>query len=194
MRNPLCGPQGAAAVYGPQKGASEQMVGMLDKALGNLATIVERDLRLELRDVPGAGAAGGLGAGLVAFAGAEIRSGPSLVLELLRFEDFLESADLVLTGEGKLDEQLEFGKAISGVALLAEKHEVPIIAFTGSLAEDEEKLAARGIRAAVPIALGPMEEEEAISRASELLQAAAERAMRLLALGRRVGEGRWPAL
>jgi len=192
VRNPLCGSEGAAAVYGPQKGASGQMGGMLDKALGNLAAAIERDLRVEVRDLPGGGAAGGLGAGLVAFAGAEIRSGPSLVLQLLRFEEFLESADLVLTGEGKLDRQIEFGKAISGVALLAEKHEVPIVAFTGSLEEDEDKLAERGIRAVVPIALGPMKEEESVARASELLQAAAERAMRLLALGRSLGEGRWP--
>lgn len=192
VSNPLCGPEGAAAVYGPQKGASEQMVGMLDKALGNMAVVIERDLSMEVRDLRGAGAAGGLGAGLVAFAGAEIRSGPSLVLQLLRFEEFLESADLVLTGEGKLDRQIEFGKAISGVALLAEKHEVPVIAFAGSLEEDEDKLAERGIGAVMPIAQGPMKEEESVARASELLQAAAERAMRLLALGRSLGEGRWP--
>jgi glycerate kinase len=191
VTNPLCGPTGAAAVYGPQKGADEEMVGLLDKALGQLATVIERDLGLELRDLAGAGAAGGLGAGLVAFAGAEIRSGPGLVLQLLGFEEFVESADLVLTGEGKLDRQIEFGKAISGVALLAEKYEVPVIAFTGCLEEDEEKLARRGIAAVVPIAPGPIAEADSIARAGDLLQAAAERAMRLLRLGRTVGDGRW---
>ena len=191
VTNPLCGPDGAAAVYGPQKGASPQMVAMLDKALARLAKIIERDLRLEVRGLPGAGAAGGLGAGLVAFCGAELRSGPNLVLELLRFEEYLEAADLVLTGEGKLDRQIEFGKAISGVALLAEKHQVPVVAFTGSLEEEPERLAKRGIAAVVPIIPGPMEEAAAMERAGDLLQAAAERTMRLLVLGRGLSDGRW---
>ena len=191
VTNPLCGPQGAAAVYGPQKGASEQMVAMLDKALARLAVVIEQDLGEDVRDLAGAGAAGGLGAGMVAFCGAEIRSGPNLVLQMLDFEGYLESADLVLTGEGKVDTQIEFGKAISGVALLAEKHSVPVIAFTGNLAEEPEKLAERGIGGVVPICPGPMSEEEAMAQAGELLQAAAERTMRLLVMGRGLGEGRW---
>jgi len=189
--NPLCGPQGAAAVYGPQKGASEQMVGMIDKALAHLATVVEQQLKIEVLGLPGGGAAGGLGAGLVAFAGASIRPGPSLIFELMRLEEFFESADLVLTGEGKIDSQLEFGKAISGIALLAQRYHVPVIAFTGQLDEDDEKLAERGVDAVVPIAPGPLTEEEAIRDASGLLQAAAERAMRLLLVGRKLGDGRW---
>jgi glycerate kinase len=191
VSNPLCGPQGAAAVYGPQKGATPQIVAMLEKALGRLAEVIESDLGLNVRDLAGAGAAGGLGAALVAFCGAELRSGPNLVLEMLRFEEYLESADLVLTGEGKVDRQIEFGKAISGVALLAEKYRVPVIAFTGSLEEEPEKLAVRGIRGVVPICPSPMREQEAMERAGELLQAAAERAMRLLMLGRELGNGRW---
>lgn len=189
VTNPLCGPQGAAAIYGPQKGATPEMVQTLDRALARLAEVIERDLKLEVRNLAGAGAAGGLGAGLVAFCGAELRSGPNLVLELLRFEEYLEAADLVFTGEGKLDRQIEFGKAISGVALLAEKYHVPVIAFTGSLEEEPEKLAHRGIAAVVPIAPGPIAEEEAMARASELLQAAAERTMRMLVLGRRLARG-----
>ncbi len=189
VTNPLCGPKGAAAIYGPQKGATPEMVQALDGALGTLAEVIERDLKLEVRGLAGAGAAGGLGAGLVAFCGAELRSGPNLVLELLRFEEYLEAADLVLTGEGKLDRQIEFGKAISGVALLAEKYSVPVIAFTGSLQEEPEKLARRGIAAVVPIIPAPMPEEEAMARAAELLQSAAERAMRLLVLGRTVLRG-----
>ena len=193
VTNPLCGPHGASAIYGPQKGASEQMVATLDKALWHYGGVIAEQLRIEVRELAGAGAAGGLGAGLVAFAGARIRSGASLVLELLRFEEFLESADLVLTGEGKIDQQIEFGKAISGVALLAEKHGVPVVALTGCLAEDDDKLAKRGLTAVVPIAPGPMAEQEAMERASELLQAAAERATRLILLGRRLGDGRWLA-
>lgn len=191
VTNPLCGPEGAAAIYGPQKGATEQMVPMIDKALAHLAVAIERDLGMDIRDLAGAGAAGGLGAGLVAFAGAEIRAGPSLVLQLLNFEEFAQSADLILTGEGKIDRQLEFGKALSGLALLAEKHGVPLVAFTGWLDEEEDKLRERGLDTVVPIATGPLAEQESVERASELLQAAAERAMRLLKLGRRVGDGRW---
>lgn len=191
VRNPLCGPEGAAAVYGPQKGASQQMVTMLDKALAKLADVVEQELAVDIRTLPGAGAAGGLGAGLVAFCGAELRSGPNLVLEMLRFEEYLESADLILTGEGKVDRQLEFGKAMSGVALLAEKHSVPVIAFTGNLEVEPEELAKRGIDGVVTISPGPMEEREAMERAGELLQAAAERAMRMLMVGRGLGDGRW---
>jgi glycerate kinase len=167
------------------------MVAMLDKALAKMAVVIEQDLGANVRDLAGAGAAGGLGAGLVAFCGAEIRSGPNLVLEMLDFQGYLESADLVLTGEGKVDTQIEFGKAISGVALLAEKHGVPTIAFTGNLAEEPEKLAERGIGGVVPIAPGPMTEEDAMAQAGELLQAAAERTMRLLVMGRGLGEGRW---
>jgi glycerate kinase len=191
VTNPLCGANGASAVYGPQKGASEEVVATLDKALWHYGGIIAEQLGIEVRDLPGAGAAGGLGAGLVAFAGAKIRSGPSLVLELLRFEEYLPAADLVLTGEGKIDRHIEFGKAISGVALLAEKHGVPLIALTGWLTEEDHKLAERGVAAVMPITPGPIGEQEAMARAGELLQAAAERAMRLLVLGRRLGDGRW---
>jgi glycerate kinase len=192
VTNPLCGPKGAAAIYGPQKGATPEMVAQLDQALAHFAQVIERDLGVDVREMSGAGAAGGLGAGMIAFCGAQIRSGASLVLEILRFEDYLEAADLVMTGEGKIDRQIEFGKAISGVALLAEKHGVPLIAFTGSLEEEPEQLARRGVQAVVPIIPGPMPEQEAMSRAGELLQAAAERTLRLLLVGRELGDGRWP--
>jgi glycerate kinase len=193
VTNPLCGPQGASAIYGPQKGATPEMVAQLDKALARFAYVVERDLSIEVRDLAGAGAAGGLGAGVVAFCGAKFRSGASLVLEMLRFEQYLDTADLIFTGEGRLDRQIEFGKAISGVALLAEKYQVPVIALTGSLAIEPDALARRGISGVVPIIPGPMDEQEAMTRASELLQEAAERTMRLLLIGRQVGEGRLPA-
>jgi len=191
VTNPLCGPEGASAIYGPQKGVSPQMVAMLDKALAHYAEIVERDLQVEVGEVAGAGAAGGLGAGVIAFCNAQIRSGASLVLQVMGFESYLEAADIIFTGEVKIDRQIEFGKAISGVALLAEKHGVPVVAFTGSLEEEPAKLAKRGIHAVMPIAPGPIDEQQAMSRASELLQAAAERATRLLILGGSVGDGKW---
>jgi glycerate kinase len=191
VTNPLCGPHGASAVYGPQKGASAQVVDLLDKALAHFAGVIERDLGVSVRDLAGAGAAGGLGAGLVAFCGAEVRSGASLVLQTLRFEEYLDAADLVITGEGRIDNQIDYGKAIRGVALLAERYDVPVIAFTGCLQEEPEKLASLGVKSVVPIADSPMTEEEAMSRAGDLLQAAAERTVRLLLLGRTLGEGRW---
>jgi len=191
VTNPLVGPQGASAVYGPQKGATPEMVETLDRALRRYAYLLEQDLGVEVREVAGAGAAGGLAAGLVAFCGAEIRSGASLVLQMLRFEEYLGPADIIFTGEGCLDRQIEFGKAISGVALLAEKHQVPVVAFTGRLDIEPDKLAARGVRGVVPILPGPMSEEEAMANAGKLLQAAAERTMRLLLVGRGLAQMRW---
>ncbi len=191
VTNPLVGPQGASAVYGPQKGATPEMVETLDRALRRYAYLIEQDLGVEVREMAGAGAAGGLAAGLVAFCGAEIRSGASLVLQMLRFEEYLGPADIIFTGEGRLDRQIEFGKAISGVALLAEKHQVPVVAFTGRLDIEPDKLAARGVRGVVPILPGPMSEEEAMANAGELLQAAAERTMRLLLVGRGLAEMGW---
>jgi len=189
--NLLCGPEGASAVYGPQKGASPQMVAMLDKALARLAEVVERDLGIDVRTLVGGGAAGGLGAGLAAFCGSEIRSGASLVLETLRAAEFLEAADLLMTGEGRVDEQIKYGKAVGSVALLAGRYGVPVIAFTGSLQGEPEELARHGVHVVVPITSGPMEEQAAMDRACSLLQEAAERTIRLLLMGREIGNGRW---
>jgi glycerate kinase len=190
VANPLCGPEGASVVYGPQKGASPQMVEILDRALDHYADVIARDLEVMVRDLPGAGAAGGLGAGLAAFCKAEIRSGANLVMEMLAFDELLTAADVVFTGEGKLDHQTEFGKALSAVALLAAKHSVPVVAFTGNLEVEPRRLVQQGIASAVSILPGPMDERQAIARASELLQAAVERTVRLLVLGSGLG-GKW---
>jgi glycerate kinase len=167
------------------------MVATLDRALNHYAEIIQRHLGVELRETSGMGAAGGLAAGLVAFCGAQVRSGASLVLQMLRFEEYLGPVDIIFTGEGRLDRQIEFGKAISGVALLAEKHQIPVVAFTGRLDIEPDKLAARGVRGVVPIVPGPMSEQEAMTGASDLLQAAAERTMRLLLVGRDLAQARW---
>jgi len=188
VTNPLCGPEGASAIYGPQKGASPEMVEILERALAHYAEIVARDLKVEVRDLPGAGAAGGLGAGLVAFCGAEMRSGANVVMEMFEFDELLAAADVVFTGEGKLDNQIAYGKALRALALLAEKHATPVVAFVGSLQVEAGKLARQGIAGVVPILPCPMEEGEAMARAGELLQAAVERTVRLLALGRGIGE------
>ena len=127
---------------------------------------------------------------LVAFCDAQIRSGANLVLEMFEFDTLLESADVVFTGEGRIDAQTAFGKAISVVALLAEKHAVPVVAFTGSLQVETRALARRGVAGVVPITSSPMTEAEAIAGAGELLQTAVERTVRLLQVGAGIG-GRW---
>ena len=131
VSNPLCGPQGAAATYGPQKGATPEMVELLDAALARMADVVRRDLGLEVRDLPGAGAAGGMGAGLVAFLGAELRPGADLVCDAVGLERRVEGADLVIVGEGRLDWQTAFNKAPFAVARRAQRHGVPVLALVG---------------------------------------------------------------
>jgi glycerate kinase len=119
VRNPLIGPQGASVTYGPQKGADPEDVALLDRALGHFAAVVHRDLGLDLRQQPGAGAAGGLGAGLVAFAGARLRPGFEVVAEILGLPERLDAADVAVTGEGRYDRQTEFGKAPAGFLRMA---------------------------------------------------------------------------
>jgi len=129
--NPLTGPQGASAVFGPQKGATPDDVGLLDRALAHFAAVVHRDLGIDVRHVPGAGAAGGLGAGLVAFLGAHLRPGVEVVMEAVGLPERLSRADLVITGEGKLDEQSLHGKAPAGVIRAAREAGVPVVVLCG---------------------------------------------------------------
>jgi glycerate kinase len=181
VANPLLGPTGAAAVYGPQKGATPEMVQQLEAGLDNLARVVERDLGARVADLPGAGAAGGLGAGLVAFLNAELRPGIEIVMEAVGFEDRVRQADLVLTGEGRMDAQTAFGKTIAGVARVAAKHGVPVVALAGSV-EPGAADALPGLVAALPILAGPMTLDEAMdpSTAKRLVAYAAEQAIRLI--------------
>jgi glycerate kinase len=129
--NPLTGPLGASAVYGPQKGASAEDVVLLDRALGHLAAVVERDLGADVRDLPGAGAAGGLGAGLVAFLGASLRPGADVVMAAVGFDARLTAADVVVTGEGRFDDQTLRGKAVGAVLERAGRARVPAIVLCG---------------------------------------------------------------
>jgi glycerate kinase len=187
--NPLCGPQGASAVYGPQKGATPETVRELDAALSHYAAVIERDLGVRVLDVAGAGAAGGLGAGLVAFLGAEIVPGAKLVAETVALEQRIAGADLVIAGEGRLDAQTGFGKAPWEVARLARQAGVPVIAIAGALREDcgPELLAVfDAVATILPPGVPP---QEAMARGAELLAAVAQQVGRLLVLGRRLGEG-----
>ncbi len=136
VTNPLTGPEGAAAVYGPQKGATPEMVETLDAGLANLAAVIREQLGMEVEPVPGAGAAGGLGAGLVAFAGAKLRSGIEIVADAVGLGRRIAGADLVITGEGKLDSQSSAGKTAVGVAKAAEAAGAPCICIPGQVAPD----------------------------------------------------------
>lgn len=184
--NPLCGPNGASAIYGPQKGATPAMVRELDDALHHYATIIKRDLGVDVLELPGAGAAGGLGAGLVAFLKAEMVPGAQMVLSALHFYTHLAAADIVITAEGHLDSQTLHGKGVGTVASAAKARGVPVIVVVGGVAHDEQALYDQGITAIVPLPTRPMALTEAMNSAGPLLSRAAERALRLIGIGSRL--------
>jgi glycerate kinase len=181
--NPLTGPSGAARVYGPQKGASPEQVERLDAGLFHLADLIERDLGRRVRDLPGAGAAGGLGAGLVAFCNASLRPGAEVVLELVELDRHLEGADLVLTAEGRIDGQTGSGKAPAAVGARARRRHVPCIAIAGGVGPDAGLLRTTGIDAAVSLCPGPVSLAEARARSEELLADAGEQVLRIFLAG-----------
>jgi glycerate kinase len=184
VTNPLCGETGASAIFGPQKGATPEMVSELDGCLANLARVVRSDLGIDVLHTPGSGAAGGLGAGLIAFAGAELRSGIDMVCDVLDFDRHAREADLIITGEGRADRSTAFDKAPVGIARRARQFGVPTILVAGSLGPGYETLYDHGIDAVLPIAEEPADLDSSLRRGSELLQRAAERAIRLYGLGR----------
>jgi glycerate kinase len=184
VTNPLCGPQGASAVYGPQKGASPADVQELDAALARYAAVIARDLGKRVAEVPGAGAAGGIGAGLIAFLDAELRSGAELVAEVVGLEQRIAAADLVVTGEGHLDAQTAYGKTVATVARLARGQGRPAVALAGRVDDAQGACSALGLEAALSIMPGPLAEAEVMARAPELLAAAAETLGRLVKVGR----------
>lgn len=181
--NPLCGIRGASSVFGPQKGATPEMVKVLDSNLEHYAKIIKDQLNVDLKDIPGSGAAGGLGAGLLAFTNAALKSGIETVLDTVKFDQMLEGADLVITGEGRIDSQSLFGKVPMGVAMRAVRHAKPVLAIVGSIGPGAEALYGHGISSIVSIVNGPMTLEESIAQAYELTREAAERAFRILKIG-----------
>ncbi|HOB91694.1 MAG: glycerate kinase [Bacillota bacterium] len=183
VTNPLTGPKGATAVYGRQKGATEEMIEELDRALANYARVIREQLHKDVEDVSGAGAAGGLGAGMLAFLNAALRPGVDIVIEATRLADRVTGCDLVITGEGRLDSQTSHGKTPMGVARVARAQNVPVVGVAGQVAADAEVLYDLGFSALVPIADGPMTLEESFERAGELLRRTGARIMRLIGLG-----------
>ena len=185
--NPLCGPNGAATIYGPQKGATPIMVRELDDALRHYAAVIKRDLGVDVLDLPGAGAAGGLGAGLVAFLKAELLPGSRMVLDALQSDTHIAAADLVMTAEGHLDTQTLRGKSVGAVATAARARGVPVIVVVGGVGSDEHALYELGITAIVPLPTHPMTLAEAMASAAPLVSRAAERALRLVSIGSKRG-------
>jgi glycerate kinase len=180
VTNPLTGPQGASAVYGPQKGATPEVVAELDAALAHYGTILKRDLEADVAEIPGAGAAGGLGAGLLAVAHAELVPGAQLVLEALRFDEWIAGADLIFTAEGRLDAQTASGKAVGAVAAAGQRQGVPVVALAGAVAMGDAALRALGLTAALPLADGPLTLVESMARAADLTRDTTLRALRLI--------------
>ena len=182
VQNPLLGPRGTARVFAAQKGADENAINALEANLANLADVVARDLSVDFRDAPGAGAAGGIGFGLLSFCRAKMRGGFDLVAEALQIEQRIAGCDLVITGEGRLDTQTLEGKGPAGIAALARKHGKPVLALAGSITDDQ--IVASVFDAALPIIDEPTTLAEAMTRGAEYLERAATRAARLISLGK----------
>ena len=179
VNNPLCGPNGASAIYGPQKGATETQVRQLDAALSHYADIIQRDLGIDLRDAPGAGAAGGLGLGLMVFLKARPIPGIDVIIKATDLMADLEGADLVFTAEGRIDCQSAMGKVPTGVALKAKEFGLPVIAIAGEVTDDCRIIYEQGIDAVVSIAPGPITLNQSMTEAEKLIGNAAECAMRV---------------
>lgn len=171
--NPLCGANGASAVFGPQKGATPEMVTQLDAALRHYGTLLEQATGREVINAPGAGAAGGMGAALLGMLNARLRPGIEIVIETLRLEDALRDADLVITGEGRLDSQSIHGKTPIGVARVAKRYGLPVIGIAGSLAKDYQVVHQHGIDAAFSVLDRVVSLEEALAEAADNLEVTA---------------------
>lgn len=180
--NPLCGPKGAASVFGPQKGADAAMVGRLDAGLNNLAKVVGQDLGKDILKLPGAGAAGGMGGGMVAFFNSPLQMGIETVLDAVGFDKLIQDADIIFTGEGRFDEQSMMGKVICGVTKRAKRAGVPVICVAGGLESIPQEAYENGLTAAFSINQKPLALEEALPLSRQNLSITMENIVRTLAL------------
>jgi len=190
VKNPLCGIKGAAHVFGPQKGATPAMVTKLDANLKHFAGIIKKDLRKDVMKLKGAGAAGGLGAGLVAFTGAKLKSGVDIVVEATELAKHLKGADLCITGEGRVDFQTAFGKTPSGVAKAARKQKVQTVAIGGGITDDARGVFEHGIDGLASACARDMSLEEAMANSKTHLANAAERVVRLVLIGKKLAKSK----
>ncbi|QIZ76016.1 glycerate kinase [Ferrimonas lipolytica] len=184
--NPLCGATGASAIFGPQKGATEAMVQQLDSALAHFGRCIEQQLNIDVINNAGAGAAGGMGAGAIAFLKATLRPGVDLVLDAIALDSYLADADLVITGEGRLDAQSVHGKTPIGVAKRAKQFNLPVIAIAGSLKEDAKVLSEHGLDAMFACVPAPMSFELVKLGAAENLKQTATNVIRVWSLAQKL--------
>ena len=184
VNNPLCGPKGASAVFGPQKGATPEMVAQLDANLARYADCIEQALGKQVKDIPGAGAAGGMGAALVGLLGAELKPGIQIVIDALKLADEVADADLVITGEGRIDSQTIHGKTPIGVARCAKRFGKPVIGIAGCLTDDCGVVHDHGIDAVFAVVNRAMSLPEAIATATTNLQLTARNVAALYLLRR----------
>ena len=178
--NPLCGTRGASAVFGPQKGATPEMVQQLDAGLAKYASCARQATGRDVAEKAGAGAAGGLGAGLMFFTPAQLKPGVEIVLDAVGFSDIVRDADFVITGEGRTDFQTAFGKAPVGVAKVAKTHGVPVFCISGGLGEGADDVLAQGIDAVMSICDRPLSLEECMAAGAKLIEPAAARLSRIV--------------
>jgi len=183
VTNPLTGPEGASEVYGPQKGATRKMIDDLDASLQHFNEIVIKTFNKDLSKVPGAGAAGGLGAGMIAFTDATLRTGIDIVLDAVELNEKIANADLVITGEGAMDFQTIYDKAPIGVAKIAKRYGIPTIGISGMLGKNYQIVHEHGIDAAVSIVTGPMTLPEASEKSYELISNSVSECLRLINIG-----------
>lgn len=179
VTNPLLGKDGATYVYGPQKGVTSNIVGKLDKAMGQYASVIKRDLGIDVVAEQGAGAAGGLGAACFVFLQAHLESGIDYMMSLTNLVNKIKAADLVLTGEGKMDNQTSFGKAITGIARVAKQYHVPVVALTGADVTTTDALYESGLTAIFTLPNEPMSLAEAMENGLQLTERVTENALRL---------------
>lgn len=185
VNNPLCGPTGASAIFGPQKGATAEQIATLDAALNRFGQIAKRDLGSDVSEIPGAGAAGGLGAGLMAFANARLRLGADIVLEAVKLDEKLADADLVIVGEGQFDRSTVFNKSPVAVAERARRRGIPVIGIAGSLGAGYREVHDHGIDAVFSLVNRPMPLEDAMADTERLVARATEEACRAMAAAKR---------
>ncbi|MFY4776569.1 glycerate kinase [Metabacillus sp. RGM 3146] len=182
VNNPLCGERGASSVFGPQKGATPEVIEILDNNLRNYVNVIKAEMNIDIGEVPGAGAAGGLGAGLMVFLDGNLKKGIDIVIEYSGLEEKVKRADMVWTGEGSIDYQTQFGKTPYGVAAIAKKYAKPVVAFAGRVGEDIDALYEK-IDSIVCIVQGVVSLEEALANGKQNLEIASENAIRLMNLG-----------
>jgi glycerate kinase len=185
VENPLLGEHGAVMTYSRQKGASDEDLLVLENGMRHLVGIIESSIGRSIWNIPGAGAAGGMGAGLIAFLNAKLIPGIELVLDVCRFEEKIIDADLIFTGEGKVDAQTASGKAVMGVAQIAKRHAVPAVVIAGQIGSGIENLYSKGITSVFSICPGPMSLEQAFQNTEHLVSDCAERIMRLYVSSRK---------